>query len=68
MTTDEERNAITERLQAAGFTAEQIEKIMAIVEEAKEIAQRNDEEGSWVSSEELRRRLVERDGEQFKRQ
>jgi hypothetical protein len=56
---------ITERLQAAGFTAEQIEKIIALLEEAKAIAQRNDENDTWVSSEDLRQMLIDRYGEQY---
>lgn len=36
--TDEDRKAITERLQAAGFTAVQIEKLIPTIAEAIEIA------------------------------
>ena len=66
--TDEDRQIITERLQAAGFTAVQIEKLIPTIAEAIEIARQNDEDDSWVSSEELRQRLIERYGEQFKLQ
>lgn len=66
MITDEERKVATEFLQAQGLSTEKIEQIITILEEAKAIKQRNDENNSWVSGEELRRLLIERYGEKYR--
>lgn len=65
MVTDDERNAITEYLQAQGHPSEYIERIITLIEESRAIAKRNDDQNSWVSSDELRRRLIARYGDKF---
>ena len=62
MLTIDERNQIIETLKAQGCDQARIDHLLPIIEEAKAIKERNDQNNSWVSSEELRQLLFEKYG------